>query len=195
MGRLPQPLQDNGRYRGRELVSRAQRRYRQRHPRLRSFKTNQGYSASQRFCISAAWSSVPWWMRSVLRNVMREGPIRHEALINEQLDSKDIFERFFADRPRPQFYSKCISSRHFDAARTKTCQIMFRGRFNDIFRANEHYLALEPDFSNIDELLATFIPWRTNPIDTRRSWCCYPQVKHRRCGQMCAVQTCIIRRS
>ncbi len=33
---------------------------------------------------------------------------------------------------------------------------MFRGRFNDIFRANEHYLALEPDFSNIDEVLAAF---------------------------------------
>ncbi len=44
---------------------------------------------------------LPWWMRSVLRNVMRGGPIRHEALINEQLDPKDIFEQFFADRPRP----------------------------------------------------------------------------------------------
>ena len=63
---------------------------------------------------------------------------------------------FLQDVPRPQFYGKCVSSRHFDAAGTKTCQIMFRGRFNDIFNANEHYLALEPDFSNIDDVLATF---------------------------------------
>jgi Glycosyl transferases group 1 len=99
---------------------------------------------------------LPWWMKSIMRKAMRKGPIRHEALINEQLDPKEIFDRFFANRPRPQFYSKCISSRHFDAAGTKTCQIMFRGRFNDIFQANEHYLALEPDFSNIEEVLAAF---------------------------------------
>ena len=63
---------------------------------------------------------------------------------------------FLPERPRPAFYGKCVSSRHFDAAGTKTCQIMFRGRFNDIFQADEHYLALEPDFSNIDEVLAAF---------------------------------------
>jgi hypothetical protein len=99
---------------------------------------------------------LPWWLKSIMRGAMRNGPIQHEALINEQLDPKDIFDRFFAGRPRPHFYGKCISSRHFDAAGTKTCQIMFRGRFNDIFNANEHYLALEPDFSNIDEVLAAF---------------------------------------
>jgi hypothetical protein len=99
---------------------------------------------------------LPWWMKSIMRRAMRNGPIQHEALINEQLDPKDIFDRFFAGRPRPYFYGKCISSRHFDAAGTKTCQIMFRGRFNDILNANEHYLALEPDFSNIDDVLATF---------------------------------------
>jgi hypothetical protein len=99
---------------------------------------------------------LPWWMKSIMRDVMRKGPVRHEALINEELDPKEIFNRFFAGRPRPQYYGKCVSSRHFDAAGTKTCQIMFRGRFNDIFNANEHYLALEPDFSNIDDVLAAF---------------------------------------
>lgn len=99
---------------------------------------------------------MPWWMKSIVRRAMQSGPIRHEALVNEQFDSKDIFDRFFAGRQRPLHYGKCISSRHFDAAGTKTCQIMFRGRFNDILVANEHYLALEPDFSNIDEVLAAF---------------------------------------
>lgn len=99
---------------------------------------------------------LPWWMRSMARLAMRNGPIRHEALVNEQIDPGDIFDRFFAGRQRPSFYGKCISSRHFDAAGTRTCQIMFRGRFNDILVADEHYLALEPDFSNIDEVLAAF---------------------------------------
>ena len=69
---------------------------------------------------------------------------------------KEIFDKFFAGRQRPAFYGKCISSRHFDAAGTKTCQIMLRGGFNDILVANQHYLALESDFSNIDEVLAAF---------------------------------------
>lgn len=99
---------------------------------------------------------LPWWMKSIMRRAMRGGPIRHEALINEHLDPKEIFEKFFAGRQRPACYGKCISSRHFDAAGTKTCQIMFRGRFNDILVADEHYLALEPDFSNIDSVLTAF---------------------------------------
>ncbi|MBR1244178.1 glycosyltransferase family 1 protein [Bradyrhizobium sp. AUGA SZCCT0274] len=99
---------------------------------------------------------MPWWMRSMARRAMRSGPIRHEALVNEQLDYDDIFERFFKGRVPPSHDGKCISSRHFDAAGTKTCQIMFRGRFNDIFVADEHYFALERDFSNLDEVLATF---------------------------------------
>jgi Glycosyl transferases group 1 len=99
---------------------------------------------------------LPWRMKSILRGALRNGPIRHEALINEELDPQEIFDRFFAGRPRPAFYGKCVSSRHFDAGGTKTCQIMFRGRFNDIFHADEHYLALEPDFSNIGEVLAAF---------------------------------------
>lgn len=107
---------------------------------------------------------LPWWMKSMMRGAMRRGPIRHEALINEQLDTKEIFDRFFAGRARPQFYGKCISSRHFDAAGTKTCQIMFRGRFNDILKANEHYLALEPDFSNTDDVVAAF----RDPVERQR---------------------------
>jgi hypothetical protein len=99
---------------------------------------------------------MPWWLKSLVRRAMKKGPLRHEALLNEQLDYDEIFGRFFAGREKPPHYSKCISSRHFDAAGTKTCQIMFRGRFNDILKPNEHYLALEPDFSNIDDVLARF---------------------------------------
>ncbi len=99
---------------------------------------------------------LPWAIKAALRRLLGIGFVRHEALVNEQLSHADIHARFFAARPRPDFYGKCISSRHFDAVGTKTCQIMFRGRFNDILEADRHYLALNPDFSNMEEVLARF---------------------------------------
>lgn len=99
---------------------------------------------------------LPWWLRAILRKALRYGPLRHEALVNEAIDPQEIHNRFFKGRPRPAIHGKCISSRHFDAAGTKTCQILFRGRFNDILTADEHYIALESDFSNIEEVLRRF---------------------------------------
>lgn len=118
--------------------------------------TRKGFVLRNDSALRSFGHKVPWWLKSIVRSAMRRGPVRHEALVNEQLDYADIFERFFAGRARPLHHGKCISSRHFDAAGTKTCQIMFRGRFNDILEADEHYLALEPDFSNIDAVLAAF---------------------------------------
>lgn len=119
-------------------------------------KTSKGFVLRNDSALRGFGHRLPWWMKSIARRIMSGGPLRHEALINEQLDHDEIFQKFFVGRARPAHYSKCISSRHFDAAGTKTCQIMFRGRFNDILVANEHYLALEPDFSNIDEVISSF---------------------------------------
>jgi hypothetical protein len=33
---------------------------------------------------------------------------------------------------------------------------MFPGRYNDILEADRHYLALQPDFANIDAVMARF---------------------------------------
>ena len=118
--------------------------------------TRKGFVLRNDSALRSVGHKMPWWLKSIVRSAMRRGPVRHEALVNEQLDYADIFDRFFAGRARPSHHGKCISSRHFDAAGTKTCQIMFRGRFNDILNADEHYLALEPDFSNIDAVLAAF---------------------------------------
>ncbi len=99
---------------------------------------------------------LPWQLRVVLRRMLRSGPIRHEALVNEQLSFDEIHRRFYAGRKRAAVYGKCISSRHFDAIGTKTCQIMFRGRFNDILEPNRHYIALADDFSDLEEVLRQF---------------------------------------
>ncbi len=99
---------------------------------------------------------LPWWMRAVLRRVLRAGPLRHEALVNEGLSHEEILSTFFAGKPRAPVYGKCISSRNFDAIGTKTVQIMFRGRFNDILEADRHYIALDDDFANLEDALARF---------------------------------------
>lgn len=78
------------------------------------------------------------------------------SLLFDDVSFDDIHERFFKNYPKPCRYSKAISSRHFEAIGTKTCQIMFPGRFNDILTADRHYLALNRDFSNIVSVMENF---------------------------------------
>jgi Glycosyl transferases group 1 len=96
---------------------------------------------------------LPHGVKAVLRRLLRRGPLRYEAVAAEALDFAEIHRRFFAGRATAPVYSKAISSRHFDAVGCKTLQIMFPGRFNDILRAGEHYVALAQDFSNIAGVL------------------------------------------
>lgn len=99
---------------------------------------------------------MPYRLKQLARQLLRRGPIRHEALTAEDVDFAEIQARFFAGRSHAPVYAKCISSRHFDAVGTRTVQIMFPGRYNDILEADRHYIALNPDFSNIDACLARF---------------------------------------
>lgn len=74
----------------------------------------------------------------------------------EDLDFADAYEKFFRHTKPCPVYSKAISSRHFDAVGTKTCQIMLKGLYNGILRADEHYIGLESDFSNAGEAVERF---------------------------------------
>ena len=82
--------------------------------------------------------------------------LRFQHLRTALKEYADIHQRFFAGLKRPAVYGKCISSRHFEAIGTKTCQIMVRGRFNDILEADKHYLAIAEDFSDLDDALRRF---------------------------------------
>jgi hypothetical protein len=48
---------------------------------------------------------------------------------------------------------KCISSRHFEAIGTQTCQILAEGHYSGIIQPNVHYIELKKDHSNIEEVL------------------------------------------
>ncbi len=114
--------------------------------------------------IHAASRRLPYRIKSWLRASAKFSPVRHEAIDDGGVSFAEIDEHFFAGRPRCPAYSKSISSRHFDAAGTGTCQILVRGRYNDILTADEHYIPLEPDLGNVEEAVARF----SDPAERRR---------------------------
>jgi hypothetical protein len=107
------------------------------------------------------WRFVPKHLKEVvkapLNRFLKSLNVSYYSDIYEQLDFIETFERFFKDINRCPVYSKAISSRHFDAIGTKTCQIMLEGRYNDILKADEHFIALKHDFSNITEVMIRFL--------------------------------------
>jgi hypothetical protein len=67
----------------------------------------------------------------------------------------DVYERFW--RPKQGAISgKAISSRHFEAIGTKTCQILVEGTYNNILRSGTHYIPVRPDLADIDEGVRRF---------------------------------------
>ncbi len=115
-----------------------------------------GLVISNESTIRRAVRHLPMPLKSLLWSIAKHGPVRFEVIDDNNADFADVHEKIFRDVPRPKVYGKAISSRHFDAIGTKTCQVMQRGRFNDILQADVHYIAVEPDHSNIQEALRRF---------------------------------------
>jgi len=67
----------------------------------------------------------------------------------------EIHERFFQRYENP-VSGKAISSRHFEPVGTKTCQLLLEGHYNGILRADEHYIEIRKDFSNISDAIRRF---------------------------------------
>jgi hypothetical protein len=110
---------------------------------------------ADRFAHSLA-RRLPYGAKEALRALLKWSPLRHEAIGDDLGYFAEVQARFFTNRPRAPVYGKCISSRHFDAAGTGTCQLLIRGRYNDILQADEHYLAFDPDLANLDDVIARF---------------------------------------
>ena len=89
------------------------------------------------------------------RTDQTKNAVRSYLKAHPQAPFDEVFQRFFRDYPNP-VSGKAISSRHFEPIGTQTCQILLEGRYNDILVANEHYLALKKDFSNIHDVVERF---------------------------------------
>ena len=68
---------------------------------------------------------------------------------------EDVFEKFYRGVPR-EISGKSVSSRHFEPIGAKSCQILLEGEYNGILRANEHYIAVKRDLSDIEEAIGRF---------------------------------------
>jgi hypothetical protein len=89
-----------------------------------------------------------------LHDVTRER-VSDYTKANPGASFEEISRLFFKDYPNP-VSGRCVSSRHFEAIAAGACQILLPGRYNDILRPDEHYLALARDFGNVDDVLARF---------------------------------------
>ncbi len=85
---------------------------------------------------------------------------------NPRASFDDVFEKFFAPMQNA-LSGKAISSRHFEPIGTKTCQILLQGDYNGILRADEHYIAVNKDLSNVDAAIERFKDesYRTKMVD------------------------------
>lgn len=98
----------------------------------------------------------------------------------------DVFDRFFKN-PSAEFVSgKCISSRHFEPIGTKTCQMLVEGHFNGILEADEHYVAVKKDLSNIDDAVAKFrdISFRKKIVDNTYEYVLDQHTYHHRVDRL-----------
>jgi len=74
---------------------------------------------------------------------------------NPEAGWPDIKREFF-DNYGPSIPMRIISGRQVEAAACKTVQILFEGRYNDYFQADQHYIPLKKDFSNIEDVVEKY---------------------------------------
>lgn len=63
-----------------------------------------------------------------------------------------------------------VSPRHFEAAVTKTLQVLYEGEYSGIFRPYEHYVPLKRDLSNINEVEEYILNARKREIIIERAY-------------------------
>ncbi len=68
---------------------------------------------------------------------------------------RQLHAMFFQGMTSP-VSGKAISSRHFEPIGTKTCQLLLEGDYNGILKADEHYILIKKDYSNIVEAIEKF---------------------------------------
>lgn len=113
---------------------------------------------------------LPTSIKAALWIALERGPIKFEVLEDFNVSFEDLDKEFFQKAARAPVYGKAISSRHFDAIGTKTCQVMIRGRYNDILTAEEHYIGIDPSLEDAAEAVKRFKDARTRQVIVDRAY-------------------------
>lgn len=81
-----------------------------------------------------------------------EGKLKKEFDANPSLSYSE-FEQSFLQGKEIEGFMNQISPRIFEAASTHTAQVLFKGNYSGLIQPWIHFLPLEKDFSNFDEIL------------------------------------------
>ncbi|MEM9626060.1 MAG: glycosyltransferase [Pseudomonadota bacterium] len=95
--------------------------------------------------------SARHWVARRLANSMVEDVHLHRTADDAVID--EVRRKVFRPECKSPYPTKVISSRHFDAAACKTLQILTSGRYNDMLTPGRHFIEIDQDFSNIDDVL------------------------------------------
>lgn len=97
--------------------------------------------------------------------------IRTAELLHEEpnLDFEDVAQRILNEYEGKIPY-RTISPRHFEAAAFRVVQILFPGRYSGVLEQGRHYLRLERDLSNFEEVIEGFRDPRVRVEITDRAY-------------------------
>lgn len=82
-----------------------------------------------------------------------EKKTRNYLKVHKNASFDEVYDNLLKEYDNKILYN-AISPRIFEAAATKTPMIMFPGEYSHICQPNKHYILLEKDFSNIEEVLS-----------------------------------------
>jgi hypothetical protein len=82
---------------------------------------------------------------------------------------EEIWRQYFAAYRDPTPL-RIISSRHVEAAGTRTVQMLFEGHYDGYFVPDVHYIPLKKDLSNADEAVAKFLDRGTRSAVADRAY-------------------------
>ena len=79
--------------------------------------------------------------------------VRHYLDQHPQASFEAVNELFFSGGDG-EFHMSAISPRHFECAALKVCQVLVEGEYEGILKAGEHYISVNKNLSNIDEVVS-----------------------------------------
>src|SRR5262249_993494 len=72
------------------------------------------------------------------------------------LSLDEVYERLLKPYDGVGVYYRTVSPGVFEAAATGTCQILYEGKYSGVVEPWVHYLPLQKDFANFDEIIRLY---------------------------------------
>jgi hypothetical protein len=83
---------------------------------------------------------------------------QYQQMVAEKPDIsfEEVYDKLLFQYDGKGIYYRTISPRAFEAAAVRSCQILFEGKYSEILEPMVHYIPLQKDFSNFDEVIAMY---------------------------------------